>query len=397
MIAQNKNNIFLDLISFISGISFSNIFPVNIYILFFGLFSFSLVYLLFNYSNKIINFFKKIIKYAKLKETHSYYSRIDSDARYKRKYYIKLVIKQIIFFFIGSILLIIQKQNYKKQVDLISNKNINIICTIINKETNNHSRIKEEITLETKKIILLSSKQKYTTKLKIKFYSYIRTKLNTGQLIIIKNIFIKNKNIKPDFKKYLIKENIIATIFGNHFDYEIIKENKNSLRTKIANLKRNIYLKLKNKIGKKSFAYFSAIFLGKKKEEISYKDKNEFNRWGISHYLARSGLHIAIFILIWQILFSFLPLNIKFKNILISLIVITYISLSWKTVSILRAFYVFIFFQISKLTDRRSNFIQILSLVCFILLVINPIQLFFLDFQLTFLLTFSLALTNNSK
>lgn len=366
MITQNNNKILLYLISFIAGITLSNAFSINPYIFIFGLAILGLTYLFATN----INF--------------------------------KFTIKIISLFLLGSILLIRQKQNHQKQKDLISNKTINITCTVINKETNRSSRIKEEILLDIKKITNLDKElfeKAFNSlgKLKIKIYSYKRTRLNPGQLILIKNIFIKNKNVKPDFEKYLIKENIATTFFGNNFEYEIIKENKNSFRAKIANLKKNIYFKLKNKIPKKSFSYFSAIFLGKKKEEITYKDKNDFNIWGISHYLARSGLHIVIFILIWQILFSFLPLNIKFRNILLSLIVITYLSLSWETISILRAFYVFIFFQISKLTNRRANFIQILSLVCFILLLINPIQLFFLDFQLTFFLTFALALANNPK
>ncbi len=59
-----------------------------------------------------------------------------------------------------------------------------------------------------------------------------------------------------------------------------------------------------------------------------------------------------------------------------------------------RALYTFILYKICILHKRPSHLVYLLSLVCFFVLLDNPMQLFFLDFQLSFTLTFALAWFN---
>ncbi len=294
-----------------------------------------------------------------------------------------------IFFFTGTIILNYQKNSYEFLQKKLENKIINIKAKVINKEINKFGKIKEEILL---KIIATNDKSLINTNFNIILYLYTNTNIEHNQILLIKNLKIKNLNKKTGFKYYLIKEDINATIFAKKIDYEIIENQKNFIAKKIYEFKKNLFINLKNKINNANFGYFSSIFLGYKKEPISNQEKNLFNIWGISHYLARSGLHIVLFILIWQLILSLIPINLNFKNIILLLLVLLYTILSWSSISLLRAFYAFVFIQAGNLLNQQTKYLHLLSLTCLITLLLNPIQLFFVDFQLTYGLTFTLIL-----
>ena len=67
---------------------------------------------------------------------------------------------------------------------------------------------------------------------------------------------------------------------------------------------------------------------------------------------------------------------------------ILYFILSWPSISFIRAFLIFLFTKYCNLHRHPTHFMHILLLTCCIVLLINPLQLFFLDFQLSFFLTF---------
>ncbi|MBD3272914.1 hypothetical protein GF385_00995 [Candidatus Dependentiae bacterium] len=175
-----------------------------------------------------------------------------------------------------------------------------------------------------------------------------------------------------------------------------MNKNINPIKQFIYKARQKIYFKIKQKLNKKSFCYFSSIFLGNKKTNISAQQKNIFNIWGISHYLARSGLHIIIFIIIWKIILNLIPIPIRIKNIFLFLTLLIYLALSWPSLSFLRAFFIFILYMIGILFNKQTNFSHILIVICILILIKNPIQLFFLDFQLTFFLTFALSISNKN-
>ena len=116
-----------------------------------------------------------------------------------------------------------------------------------------------------------------------------------------------------------------------------------------------------------------------------------FNEWGISHYLARSGLHMILFILIWTMVLQFLPVHISVKRVAIAALCIIYSILTWPSISFCRSFFVFLLCQVGMIVNFQVNFLHLLTTTCLLILLFNPIQLFFLDFQLTFSLSFALV------
>ena len=155
--------------------------------------------------------------------------------------------------------------------------------------------------------------------------------------------------------------------------------------------KNELLYSLKNKMNASSFTFFSSLFLGNKTNSFHYeKLKDHFKRWGLSHYLARSGLHLILFIALWQFLLRFIPLAFIIKHLILSCIVVLYFIFSWPSLPFIRSCITYFVYFIYILCNKQIDSLHILTLVTWLILLSNPVQLFSLDFQLSFGLTFAL-------
>ncbi|MFC1841902.1 ComEC/Rec2 family competence protein, partial [Candidatus Dependentiae bacterium] len=219
------------------------------------------------------------------------------------------------------------------------------------------------------------------------------TQMQVGDTIILKYIKIK-KPKDPDFIRYLIKQDIAATTFSKKLEYEITHRPHYCLSRLIYQKRQHILCSLKKKMPARLFSIFSSIFLGNKNisQRIAQTLKIKFKTWGILHFLARSGLHLIIFLIICEALLKLIPLYFYIKQIIILLLSIVYLLLSWPSVSFIRAFSALVLYKICPFLRTKPILIHVVTVVCFAMLFFNPIQLFFLDFQLSFILTFTLAI-----
>lgn len=216
-------------------------------------------------------------------------------------------------------------------------------------------------------------------------------------IAIADHIDIKHLSIKSppsgDFKKYLLKEGVSGTAFVYKLETEIVYRPSFSVRRWLNEKKQLLIASLKNKMSKPVCALFCSLFLGESNQEkrIIQEKKVDFKVWGIVHHLARSGLHLAIFILCWFFLLSFLPIPFFIKHIMLIGLSVIYFLLSTPSISFVRAFHLFLLFAFGSLLKLPMTALHALILSGIITLLYNPYQLFFLDFQLSFYLTFCLA------
>lgn len=315
----------------------------------------------------------------------------------QKKYYNTKVI-YFFFFFSGALLLQNQKNNHTSTLKELENKRLDLIAKIINQEKSPQNNYKETLIIQVEKIKPVWQQNFYAKNFNLSIYLRIPSDVEVGDVIEIKSINIKRPVPKkiltnnPSFNEYLLKEDVLATVFTNNLNYTKIYTPKFSIKKWLLEKKQKIFNEIKIKLSPKTFTYFSYIFLGNKKDKTVSGMRKQFNNWGISHYLARSGLHIILFILIWKFLLGLIPIKLNSKHIMLLLICISYQLLSWSSISFSRAFYVFIIYELGRLLNKQTNFMHILSLVCLFILITNPIQLFFVDFQLSFALTFALAI-----
>lgn len=234
--------------------------------------------------------------------------------------------------------------------------------------------------------------QKYTNPFSFFIYTKQMPELQCNDTINCKNILIKQPKQK-DFKRYIFKEGVAGTAFVHTFEPEIIAQNGYSLNGWLYKKQVQLFASLKNKCSCKTFAFFGSLFMGEKNrsKKILEKEKIPFRQWGISHHLARSGLHLMIFVLLWYVLMSFLPFPYRAKTIILCGLSCIYFFFTPASVSFLRAFSLFMLYKVCNLFDLQIHPIHLIAVVCSATLLYNPFQLFFLDFQLSFYLTFCLA------
>lgn len=120
--------------------------------------------------------------------------------------------------------------------------------------------------------------------------------------------------------------------------------------------------------------------------------KKSFQRSGLLHLLAASGMNVALIYGIWFFILTKLkvPFNITVSSGIF--VVIFYALMTGLGPSVVRAAIMLIFVLIGKLIDRDAHSVSLLSFVALLMLIYNPAYINDVGFQLSFLVTFGLLI-----
>lgn len=232
--------------------------------------------------------------------------------------------------------------------------------------------------------------------------SYIVLYVKNSKKLFDLSVTIRLKNIvctlaPSHFAAYLIKEGFTAALYTSSSDIQRVYCKK-SMWSYIYKTRFELLNWSKRLLSFSTHALFSSLFLGYKWNEPIEKYRETFSSfkfWGISHYIARSGLHLAILILLWHYILSYIPLRWYSKQLLSIVCSLFYLVCTWPSVSFLRALFSFIISRIFFCLKEPTHFLHVIALAAFCMLIGNPTLLFFLDFQLSFGMTFALVWLNN--
>lgn len=130
-----------------------------------------------------------------------------------------------------------------------------------------------------------------------------------------------------------------------------------------------------------------AILLGDD-DTLDPELKASYSSAGVSHILCVSGMHVGVIFMI--INFILKPLELFrssriFKTVLVMLIIWMYAHITGLAPSVTRSATMFSFVSIGLLLQRNTNVFHSLFASMFILLIINPLLLFEVGFQLSYL------------
>lgn len=186
-----------------------------------------------------------------------------------------------------------------------------------------------------------------------------------------------------NYKKYLLSKGIKYSFTAN----EIKKISSNT----------NILYFLKNKIKNylntfKSRNYLNAFLLGENNIDDLYK--KSFQRNGISHLFAISGMHITVFTLIINKLLSLLIKNKKTIYLSIYIFLLIYMFLTGFTPSVIRGSLLYISNSLKKVLKINIKTIYILILIFSICLLVNPYVVYNIGFKFSFIISFYLIIFN---
>ena len=274
-----------------------------------------------------------------------------------------------IIFIIILILSFIRISNYKSVYSL----NTKIIeGTLIDKQIDGNKlsiiikekeKIKGTYYIETEKELDELKKLELGSKIRI-----------FGELNIPNNNTIKNTF---NYRSYL-KSNKIFLIM-NIDKIEILENNKNIIYA-IKNKMNNYINTFKTK------DYLSMFILGNK-ANMDDVIINKFQKLGISHLFAISGMHISIITLILLKLLNKIKENIRYLIVISFLLFYVFLT---GGVSILRSVSLFICLYINRKYDLCMNNEQICLISISLLLIINPFLLTNIGFLYSGIITYSL-------
>ena len=340
-------------------------------------------------------------------------------------FYFKISIKTALFLFlivfVGFCLCFIflkqKKRNYLFGVfTFLTFVALGIINTKINDETLHSSHyINLKNNVETYNDISF----KVTKRLKPDAYNtkYIAEILNlnkaksSGQILInlqkdsiaqslgIDHIYFTNNKlnevVKPknpfqfDYNNYLKQRNVYHQIYLSNNEFIELKNTSKSINGYADTFRNRVNEKLKNYDFKTDvLAIINALLLGQR-QDISPEIYNNYVNAGVIHILAVSGLHVGIIFLILNWLFK--PLHrFKYgkhliKPLLIILILWSFAFVAGLSPSVTRAVTMFSIVTCAQFLKRPTNIYNTISISIFLMLLVKPIYLFDVGFQMSYL------------
>ncbi len=185
-----------------------------------------------------------------------------------------------------------------------------------------------------------------------------------------------------DYGKYL-KTNRISFLLSRDSKIEAILHGNLSLNRWYYSLR----LKINHIIHRHIDKPFSGVMLGLvlgEKGEIDPDIISNYQKLGVVHILAVSGLHVGYVLLILMQIGKLFRMNDIIRFILICGGLIFYMGLTGYRPSVVRAGIMAILYAYGKYGEKTVNTWNILGCTAFILLLVNPMQLYSAGFQLSF-------------
>ncbi len=198
-----------------------------------------------------------------------------------------------------------------------------------------------------------------------------------------------------DYKRYLLYRGIhLRGYVSKPSDIVIMRESAGDyFKTRIERYRSRLRKLILENAPSPEGGILQALILGEK-ERIPEEIADKFNRAGVSHILAISGLHVGIIaflslIIIRTIMKSSEYLLLRFNIFKVSALfavipIISYAFIAGLRISTIRATIMILCFLIALLAGRGRDLLNILAFAAFAILIISPASLFDVSFQLSF-------------
>jgi ComEC/Rec2-related protein len=296
---------------------------------------------------------------------------------------------------LGALLHFLHLKKFSYYRRIIENRCLTIVGKVIDKDYACYQKTQELITLQ---ILFCYDREGNSFPVSgnnVLLHLYHKTDLNIGDVIQGYGIFIRHQGTveNNNFLNHLCKNGLLAYVFKRkNFYYKHVYRPTFSWARYLWHKKQDLYNRIMKRLSRLTQTYYSLIFLGNKKQvQHSFQLRKIFGEYGLMHCLARSGLHIVLFILFLQMFLRLVPIPLLIKRFFLLFVVIIYNILTWSSVSFSRAYNVFLLMQGGYVLGQTVSFPHILTLICLVFLLFNPMYLFAFDFQLSFGLTFILS------
>lgn len=218
-------------------------------------------------------------------------------------------------------------------------------------------------------------------KVLVNYYSDIN--VSYGDYIYVYGVFKKpkeNGNFNLfNYKRYLLSNKINYVVTASKIT--IIKKNDNVFYT----LKNNLLKRIES--ANKSKGYILA-FLYADKSLIEKDIYTKYQKIGVSHLFAVSGMHVSLISIVLLKLLN--KIKERKRYIIVSIFLSIYLFLTNFTISMVRATFQFILFFINKSFKLNIDNSNLVLFLFSILVIINPYNIYNIGFLFSFIISFTL-------
>ncbi|WP_134343536.1 ComEC/Rec2 family competence protein [Flavobacterium psychrophilum] len=300
----------------------------------------------------------------------------------------------LLFFVIGITTTIIHNDTFEENHYTNNLKNFesnhSIQVTIIEKlkNTSNNDRYIAQITQIDNKTssgkILLNLKKNPITKDFV-----IGTRLKIEEQLV--------RNFKPNnpdqfnYGKYLETKGIYAQVFAETSQLKVSTIIDKSIWYYTENFRRKIILNLeKSGFKKEELAVISALILGQQ-QDISPEVLRDYQYAGAVHILSVSGLHVGFILMFVTFILKPLPKN-NYGNFFRLVVILSslwlFALIAGLAPSVVRSAAMFSFVAIGIFLNRKTNVFHTMLVSLFLILLVAPLFLFDIGFQLSYIALF---------
>lgn len=297
-----------------------------------------------------------------------------------------------LFFCIGALRLQQKTAVFYDFHRLADRKKVTIVGTVIDTEPNYKQEQSTLATVVLDKVLLDKLQLKGLEGNRVLLVIKGQTPIEPGDTIACSPLWFRCPT-GEGFVRYLMKEGLVGYLFLKAERILLIEHPSFSFNRWISHLRNRTITQVQDHLSPRTFTLFASVFWGKHAvngdEMLDIRER--FKPWGTLHHLARAGLHLMILIMLWNRLLALLPLPLTLRLLIIIFIILFYALISWSSISFIRAALVFLLYKSCELFNLQTHRLYLLTLACSLVLLHNPLQLFFLDFQLSFGITFILC------
>lgn len=233
-------------------------------------------------------------------------------------------------------------------------------------------------------VVILNGEELVESHFDIEVFSNSYASVSVGDYITI-SAKLNNVNCGNDFGFNKLVNGIGYTTYVNSSDI-ILTSGKSSLKSVIQS---SVFDVLSSKMSEDNANICFAILFGEK-SGVSQDITDAFSYAGISHILAVSGLHVGVLVMIVWFFIDKLKINKYIKLVLFVMLIIFYMYLCSFSPSVSRAGIMAIVLVFCKLFHLEYDSIGSLSLAGILILLISPLSLFSISFQLSFMCIFAI-------
>ncbi len=203
-----------------------------------------------------------------------------------------------------------------------------------------------------------------------------------------------------DYKEYLYKRGVARQVYLKSDAWLSLGYNKSNLVYRFSYWIRDFLLETMQRLGvqEDEYAVAAAILLGYD-DSLPLDLRNKYVAAGAMHILCVSGLHVGVIFMVFSYMLAFLDDRKRWqclvKNIILLVLIWFYALLAGLAPSILRATIMLSFVIVGNMINRKGILLNSLAASAFMLLCVNPSNLFDVGFQLSYVAVIGIVVLQN--